>query len=129
MQFLGHVISGDGVSVDPTKIEAIQKWEQTKNATEVRSFLGLAGYYRLFIRNFSNIVVPLTSLTRKAVKFQWSEVQENAFQTLKDCLTNAPVLALPEGSDDFVVYSDTSKLGLGCVLMQKGKVLHMPPDS
>ena len=70
MQFLGHVILGDGVSVDPTKIEAIQKWEQPKNATEVRSFLGLAGYYRRFIHTFSKIVVPLTSLTRKDVKFE-----------------------------------------------------------
>ncbi|KAJ9538127.1 hypothetical protein OSB04_030860 [Centaurea solstitialis] len=107
--FLGHVISGDGVSVDSTKIEAIQKWEQPKNPSEVRSFLGLAGYYRRFIGDFSKIAVPLTSLTRK--------------DTLKDCLTNAPILALPEGSEDFVVYSDASLLGLGCVLMQWGKVI------
>ncbi|KAJ9548358.1 hypothetical protein OSB04_020901 [Centaurea solstitialis] len=123
VQFLGHVISGDGVSVDLTKIEAIQKWEQPKNPSEVRSFLGLAGYYRRFIRDFSKIAVPLTSLTRKDVKFEWTEAQDNAFQTLKDCLTNAPILALPEGSEDFVVYSDASLLGLGCVLMQRGKVI------
>ena len=88
VQFLGHVISGDGVSVDPTKIDAIQKWEQPKNGTEVRSFLGLAGYYRRFIRNFLKISMPLTSLTRKDVK--WSKVHENTFQTLKDGLMNAP---------------------------------------
>ncbi|KAJ9557756.1 hypothetical protein OSB04_012370 [Centaurea solstitialis] len=123
VQFLGHVISGDGVSVEPSKIEAIQKWEQPKNASEIRSFLGLAGYYRRFIRDFSKIAVPLTSLTRKDVKFVWSEAQGDAFQTLKDCLTRAPILALPEGNDDFVVYSDASKLGLGCVLMQRGKVI------
>ncbi|KAJ9567039.1 hypothetical protein OSB04_003005 [Centaurea solstitialis] len=123
LQFLGHVISGDGVSVDSTKIEAIQKWEQPKNPSEVRSFLGLAGYYRRFIRDFSKIAVPLTSLTRKDVKFEWTEAQDKAFQTLKDCLTNAPILALPEGSEDFVVYSDASLLGLGCVLMQRGKVI------
>ncbi|KAJ9539086.1 hypothetical protein OSB04_031819 [Centaurea solstitialis] len=123
VQFLAHVISGDGVSVEPSKIEAIQKYEQPKNASEVRSFLGLAGSYRQLIRDFSKIAVPLTSLTRKDVKFVWSEAQEDAFQTLKDCLTRAPILALPEGNDDFVVYSDASKLGLGCVLMQRGKVI------
>ncbi|KAJ9561902.1 hypothetical protein OSB04_007062 [Centaurea solstitialis] len=123
VQFLGHVISGDGVSVDSTKIEAIQKWEQPKNSSEVRSFLGLVGYYRRFIRDFSKIAMPLTSLTRKNVKFEWTEAQDKAFQTLKDCLTNAPILALPEGSEDFVVYSDASLLGLRCVLMQRGKVI------
>lgn len=123
VQFLGHTISCDGVSVDPSKIEAIQKWEQPKNASEVRSFLGLAGYYRRFIRDFSKIAVPLTSLTRKDIKFEWGEAQESAFQALKRSLTDAPVLALPEGSDDFVVYSDASKFGLGCVLMQRGKVI------
>ncbi|KAJ9561903.1 hypothetical protein OSB04_007063 [Centaurea solstitialis] len=123
VQFLGHVISGDGVSVDSTKIEAIQKWEQPKNPSKVRSFLGLAGYYRRFIRDFSKDAMPLTSLTRKDVKFEWTEAQDKAFQTLKDCLTNAPILALPEGSEDFVVYSDASLLGLGCALMQRGKVI------
>ncbi|KAJ9546759.1 hypothetical protein OSB04_019302 [Centaurea solstitialis] len=123
VQFLGHVISGDGVSVEPSKIEAIQKREQPKNALEVRSFLGLAGYYRRFIRDFSKVAVPLTSLTHKDVKFVWSEAQEDAFQTLKDYLTRVPILALPEGNDDFVVYSHASKLGLGCVLMQRGKVI------
>ncbi|KAJ9562454.1 hypothetical protein OSB04_007614 [Centaurea solstitialis] len=120
---LGHMISGEGVSVDPTKIEAVQNWEQPRNASEIRSFLGLAGYYRRFIKDFSKIYVPLTSLTRKDVKFVWTEAQEESFQTLKACLTNAPILALPEGNDDFVVYSDASKLGLGCVLMQRGKVI------
>ncbi|KAJ9537587.1 hypothetical protein OSB04_030320 [Centaurea solstitialis] len=123
VQFLGHTISYDGVSVDPSKVEAVKNWEQPKNVSEIRSFLGLAGYYRRFIRDFSKIAVPLTSLTRKDVKFEWGEAQENAFQALKSCLTNAPVLALPEGSDDLVVYSDASKLGLGCVLMQQGKVI------
>ena len=123
MQFLGHTISCDSVSVDPSKVEAVRNWERPKNAYEIRSFLGLAGYYRRFIRDFSKIAVPLTSLTRKDVKFEWGEAQENAFQALKHCLTDAPILALPEGSDDLVVYSDASKLGLGCVLMQRGKVI------
>ncbi|XP_024995868.1 uncharacterized protein LOC112529021 [Cynara cardunculus var. scolymus] len=110
VQFLGHMISGEGISVDPFKIEAIQNWEQPKNASEIRSFLGLEGYYRRFIKDFSKISVPLTSLTFKAVKFVWNEEQEKAFQLLKPCLTNASILALPEGNDDFVVYSDASKL-------------------
>ncbi|XP_024964387.1 uncharacterized protein LOC112504674 [Cynara cardunculus var. scolymus] len=103
VQFLGHTISCDGVSVDPSKVEAVKNWEQPKNASEIRSFLGLAGYYRRFIQYFSKIVVPLTSLTQKDVKFEWGEAQENAFQVLKLCLSNAHVLALPEGSDDLVV--------------------------
>ncbi|XP_024989207.1 uncharacterized protein LOC112523761 [Cynara cardunculus var. scolymus] len=123
IQFLGHTVSDDGISMDPAKIEAVQKWEQPKNASEIRSFLGLAGYYRRFIWDFSKIAVPLTYLTCKDVKFAWTEDQEKAFQTSKDCLTHAPVLALPEGSEGFVVYSDASRLGLGCVLMQKGKVI------
>ncbi|XP_024965905.1 uncharacterized protein LOC112506107 [Cynara cardunculus var. scolymus] len=123
VQFLGHTVSGDGISVDPAKIEAVQKWEQLKNASEIRSFLGLAGYYRRFIQDFSKIAVPLTSLTHKDAKFVWTKDQEKAFQTMKDCLTHAPILSLPEGSEDFVVYSDASRLGLGCVLMQKGRVI------
>ncbi|TLX69919.1 hypothetical protein E9993_22690, partial [Labilibacter sediminis] len=123
VQFLGHVVSGDGISVDPMKIEAIKNWEAPRNASEIRSFLGLAGYYRRFIKDFSKIAVPLTSLTRKDVKFEWCEAQEKAFTTLKECLTHAPVLSLPEGEEDFVVYSDASKFGLGCVLMQRGKAI------
>ncbi|XP_022019387.1 uncharacterized mitochondrial protein AtMg00860-like [Helianthus annuus] len=87
-------------------------------ATEVRSFLGLAGYYRQFISNFSKIAVPLTSLTQKNKTFEWGLKQEEAFQTLKQKLCDAPVLSLPEGNDDFVVYCDASNLGLGCILMQ-----------
>ncbi|KAJ9547083.1 hypothetical protein OSB04_019626 [Centaurea solstitialis] len=117
------MISGEGVSIDQTKIEAVQNWEQPRNASEIRSFLGLAGNYRRFIKDFSKIFVPRTSLTSKDVKFVWAEAQEESFQTLKACLTNAPILALPKGNDDFVVYSDASKLGLGCVLMQRGKVI------
>ena len=123
VQFLGHTISGDGISVDPAKIEAIQKWEQPKNPSNIRSFQGLAGYYRRFIKDFSKIAVPLTSLTRKDVKFEWDEAQDRAFQTLKEFLTDTPILALPEGSEDSVVYSDTYRLSLGCVLMQRGKVI------
>ncbi|KAI3681046.1 hypothetical protein L6452_35828 [Arctium lappa] len=123
VQFLGHVVSMDEVKVDPTKIEATMNWEPPMSPTEIRSFLGSAGYYRRFIQDFSKIASPLTSLTRKNVKFLWTETQEKAFRTFQKKLCKAPILSLPEGSDDFVVYSDASKLGLGCVLMQRGKVI------
>ncbi|GJY55073.1 putative reverse transcriptase domain-containing protein [Tanacetum coccineum] len=108
---------------DPSKIEAVKNWEAPRTPSEVRSFLGLAGYYRRFIENFSKIAKPLTVLTQKSKTYDWGEEQENAFQTLKDKLCNAPVLALPDGPEDFVVYCDASGLGLGCVLMQRGKVI------
>ena len=123
VQFLGHVVNEQGIKVDPAKIEAIEKWEPPRTPLEVRSFLGLAGYYRRFIQDFSRIAAPLTTLTRKNVKFEWKPEQDNAFNVLKEKLSSAPVLSLPEGNDGFVVYSDASKLGLGCVLMQNGKVI------
>ncbi|GJT31091.1 putative reverse transcriptase domain-containing protein [Tanacetum coccineum] len=94
-----------------------------KTPTKVPSFLGLAGYYRRFIENFSKIAKSLTILIQKSKIFDWGEEQELAFQTLKDKLCNAPVLALPDGPEDFVVYCDASEIGLGCVLMQRGKVI------
>ncbi|GJX71598.1 putative reverse transcriptase domain-containing protein [Tanacetum coccineum] len=117
VQFLGQVINGDGIHVDPSKIEAVKNWEAPRTPSEVRSFLGLAGYYRRFIDNFSKIAKPLTVLTQKSKTLDWGEEQENAFQTLKGKLCDAPVLALPDGPEDFVVYCDASGLGLGCVLM------------
>jgi hypothetical protein len=121
--FLGHVVSKDGVSLDPQKVEAIQKWPRPTSVTEIRSFLGLAGYYRRFIKDFSKISAPLTKLTQKHVVFQWNELCENSFQQLKDCLTSAPVLALPSSGGGYAVYCDASRIGLGCVLMQHGKVI------
>ncbi|GKC40186.1 putative nucleotidyltransferase, ribonuclease H [Tanacetum coccineum] len=123
VQFLGHVINGNGIHVDPSKIEAVKNWKAPRTPTEVRSFLGLAGYYRRFIENFSKIAKSLTILTQKSKTFDWGEEHELAFQTLKDKLCNAPVLALPDGPEDFVVYCDASGIGLGCVLMQRGKVI------
>ncbi|KAI3758179.1 hypothetical protein L6452_05732 [Arctium lappa] len=123
VQFLGHVVTRDGVKVDPSKIEAMMNWESPKSPSEIRSFLGLAGYYRRFIQDFSKIASSLTVLTRKNVKFEWTETQEKAFRILQKKLCEAPILSLPEGSEDFVVYRDTSKMGLGCVLMQWGKVI------
>ncbi|GJY14917.1 putative reverse transcriptase domain-containing protein [Tanacetum coccineum] len=122
-RFLGHVINGDGIHIDPSKIEAVKNWKAPRTPSEVHSFLGLAGYYRRFIKDFSKIAKPLTVLTQKSKTFDWGEEQENAFQILKDKLCNAPVLALPDGPEDVLVYCDASGLGLGCVLMQRGKVI------
>ncbi|GJU53050.1 putative reverse transcriptase domain-containing protein [Tanacetum coccineum] len=123
VQFLGHVINGNGIHVDPSKIEAVKNWKAPRTSTEVRSFLGLARYYRRFIKNFSKIAKSLTILTQKSKTFDWGEEQELAFQTLKDKLCNAPVLALPDGPEDFVVYCDAFGIGLGYVLIQRGKVI------
>ncbi|KAI3795130.1 hypothetical protein L1987_37776 [Smallanthus sonchifolius] len=123
VQFLGHIVNEKGIHVDPTKIEAVKNWQAPKTPTEVRSFLGLAGYYRRFISNFSKIAVPLTALTHKGKPYEWGPKQEEAFQTLKQKLCEAPILILPNGTEDFVVYCDASHLGLGCVLMQQGKVI------
>ncbi|GJX29920.1 putative reverse transcriptase domain-containing protein [Tanacetum coccineum] len=119
VQFLGYVINSEGIHVDPSKIEAVKSWETPRTPFEVCSFLGLAGYYRRFIENFSKIAKPLTVLTQKSKTCAWGKEQENAFQTLKDKLCNALVLALPDEPKDFVVYCDASGLGLGCVLMQR----------
>ncbi|KAI3799955.1 hypothetical protein L1987_35261 [Smallanthus sonchifolius] len=123
VHFLGHVINKEGIHVDPSKIEAIKNWEAPKTPTEVRQFLGLASYYRRFIENFSKIALPLTTLTQKEKKYDWSDKQESAFQLLKQKLCSAPILSLPEGIDNFVVYCDASHQGLGCVLMQRDKVI------
>ena len=121
--FLGRVVSADGIYVDPQKVEAVSNWEQPTMVTEVRSFLGLAGYYRRFIEGFSKIAGPLHCLTRKGVKFKWADRCEGSFQTLKEMLTSAPVLTLPKGNEGFEVYSDASCQGLGCVLMQHKRVV------
>ena len=121
--FLGHVVYADGIYVDPQKVEAVANWGQPTTVTEVRSFLGLAGYYRRFIEGFSKIAGPLHCLTRKEVKFEWTDRCEGSFQTLKEKLTSAPVLTLPEGNEGFEVNNDASYLGLGCVLMQHKRVV------
>ncbi|KAJ0522988.1 putative nucleotidyltransferase, Ribonuclease H [Helianthus annuus] len=123
VQFLGHVVNKDGIHVDPSKVDSIRNWPAPRTPTEIRQFLGLAGYYRRFIKDFSKIAQPLTLLTQKGVTYRWGEPQETAFQHLKDRLCSAPILSLPEGTDDFVVYCDASIQGLGCVLMQRDKVI------
>nr|GEZ53401.1 retrotransposon protein, putative, Ty3-gypsy subclass [Tanacetum cinerariifolium] len=121
--FLGHIVSADGITIDPAKVDAITKLPRPKTVTEIRSFLGLAGYYRRFVEGFSCLSLPLTKLMRKGEKFVWDEEQEKSFEELKKILVSAPILTLPSGSGGFQTYSDASKKGLVCVLMQHGKVI------
>nr|GEZ25324.1 putative reverse transcriptase domain-containing protein [Tanacetum cinerariifolium] len=122
VQFLGHMIDSQGIHMDPAKIESIKDWASPKTATEIRQFLGLASYYRRFIKGFSKIVKSMTKLTQKKVKYDWGDKQEAAFQIIKQNLCSAPILALPEGSGDFIVCGGSIK-GLGAVLMQREKVI------
>ena len=121
--FLGHILTAEGVAVDSEKVEAVSNWQQPTNVSEIRSFLGLAGYYRRFIEGFSKIAWPMTELLKKEKKFVWIEFCERSFQKLKRRLTTAPVLTLPDIHRDFVIYCDASRQKLGCVLMQDGKVV------
>ncbi|GJU15037.1 putative reverse transcriptase domain-containing protein [Tanacetum coccineum] len=123
VHFLGHVVNQNGIHVDPSKIKAVKNWKAPTTPSEIRSFLGLAGYYRRFIANFSKIAKPLTSLTHKNKKYEWGVEQEEAFQNLKYNLYDAPILSLPDGVEDFLVYCDASNQGLSCVLVQRGKVI------
>ncbi|GJR21912.1 putative reverse transcriptase domain-containing protein [Tanacetum coccineum] len=111
VQFLSHVIDCQGIHVDPTKIESIKDWSSPKSPTEIRQFLGLVGCYRRFIEGFLKITKLMTKLTQKKVKFVWGDKQEAAFQLLKQKLCSAPILALPEGSEDFFAYCDASIKG------------------
>ena len=117
------MVTKDGVSVDPGKVDVVSNWRRHNTVTKIRSFLGLAGYYRQFIEGFSKITLPLTRLTQKRVKFEWSNDCERSFQELKSKLMTTPILTILLGLGGIVVYSDASRLGLGCVLMQHGKVV------
>nr|GFB79962.1 putative reverse transcriptase domain-containing protein [Tanacetum cinerariifolium] len=112
-----------GIHVDPTEIESVKDWASPKSPTEIRQFLGLTGYDRRFIEGLSKITKTMTKLTQKKIKFEWGDKQEAAFQLLKQKLCSVPILALPKGSEDFVVYCDASNKGLGAVLMQREKVI------
>ena len=105
------------------RLKLLLNRERPKTPTEVRSFMGLAGYYQRFVQDFSKIATPLTKLTRKNEKFEWNDKCEANFQELRQRLVTAPVLALPDDKGDFVIFSDASLKGLGCVLMQNGKLL------
>ena len=123
VSFLGHVVSNGGIAVDPSKVRDVLNWKPPIDVGEIRSFLGLAGYYRRFIEGFSKLVKPMTALLEKNVKFVWSEKCQANFEELKKMLTIAPVLVLPDLSKNFLIYCDASRQGLGCVLMQEGRVV------
>ena len=123
VQFLGHILTPKGISMDPSKVQDVLNWKSSKSVHQIRQFLGLAGYYRYFIPDFSKIAQPMTKLVQKEVKFVWNLACEEAFQALKKFLTTAPVLAQPDIDRPFDVYCDASKTGLGCVLMQDGHVI------
>jgi hypothetical protein len=121
--FLGHVISAGGISIDPSKVMDVLNLMPLMNASEIQSFLGLAGYYRRFITDFSKIAKPMTRLLEKNKDFDWTEECQANFEELKKRLTSAPVLILPDITKKFDIYCDASRQGLGCVLMQDGKVV------
>ncbi|GJU14509.1 reverse transcriptase [Tanacetum coccineum] len=121
--FLGHIVSADGIIMDPSKVEAITKWPRPTTVTRLEGFLGLAGYYLTFIRVSPITLTHLTQLMRKGEKFVWTDERNESFEELKRRLVSAPILTLPSGSGGFQIYSDASKKGLGCVLMQHGKVI------
>ena len=117
--FLGHIVSKDGISTDPSKTEAVKEWPQQTTVTEVRSFLGTCSYYRKFIRDFSSIAKPLHRLTEKTTKFEWTALQQEAFDKLKESLTETPILSYPDFSVSYILDTDASNDGVGGVLSQK----------
>ena len=117
------MLSDEGILVDPTKVQEDLDWKAPTSVYEVRSFLGLAGYYRRFILDFSKIATAMTRLLQKDVKFVWTSKCETSFHTLQTLLTSAPVLAQPDIEKPFDVFCDASGTGLGCVLMQEGRVI------
>ena len=119
VSFLGHVVSEDGIEPDPSKIEAVRTWPRPRTLTELRSFIGLASYYRDHIRSFASVARPLHFLTKKGVRFEWAEAQETAFNQLKELLTSAPVLAAPMDTGTFILDCDASNEALGIVLQQE----------
>lgn len=123
VSFLGHVVIMEGIIVDETKVATVREWARPTSVTEIKSFLGLARYYRRFVQGFLFIAAPMTRLTKKGISFQWSEKCEVNFQKLKELLISAPILALPKEGVPFVAYCDASGVGLGRVLMQRGRVV------
>ena len=115
IHFLGHIVSKDGVRMNPTKIEAIVSWSDLKTVHDVRSFLGLCSYYRRFVRHFAEIASPLHALQKKAIKWQWTDKEKSAFGCLKTKMTTDPVLVLPDLSKSFVVQCDACGNNIGAV--------------
>jgi len=123
ISYLGHIISANGLSTDPAKIKVISEWPQPANVKALRSYLGLAGYYRKFVRNFGIIAKPLTELLKKDVLFIWTSVHDSVFQALKSALCSSPVLALLDFSQPFHIETDACGYGVGAVLTQNGHPL------
>jgi hypothetical protein len=121
--FLGHNISAEGVSIDPSKVKDVLNWMPPMNALEIQSFLRLAGYYHRFKNDFSKIAKPMMKLLEKNKNFEWTEECQTSFEELKKRLTSAPVLVLPDLTRKFDIYCDTSRRGLCCVLVQEGQVV------
>jgi hypothetical protein len=121
--FLGHIINQEGLVVDPKKVTTILDWEARKDVRGIKSFIGMAGYYRCFIEGFFKIARPMTALLAKKVEFKWTPACQKSFETLKEKLMTTPVLILPDVHKPFSVYCDASYTGLGCVLMQEGRVV------
>jgi hypothetical protein len=123
VSFLGHILTAEGVAVDPEKVTTVANWKRLASVTEIWSFLRLAGYYRRFIEGFSKIARPMTTLLQKDKKFEWTNACERSFCELKRILTTASVLVLPDIHKNFTIYCDASRHGLGCVLIQEGRVI------
>ena len=121
--FMGHVISSEGIMVDPQTGAAMKGWPRPMTLSNIWSILGLVRYYRQFVESFSSIATPLTKLTQKKVKFSWSDACEGSFEKLKDKLTLNPILTLHEGTNGFILYCKAAHVGLGCVLMMHAKVV------
>jgi len=119
VDYLGHKISKEGVQVDPSKIKAIMEWPKPDNISKLRGFLGLTGYYRIFVKNYAHKTAPLTNLLKKN-SFQWNSEAEKCFETLKCMMSSTPILAMPDFTKPFVVECDASGFRLGAVLMQEG---------
>ena len=117
------MVTKDGIQVDPQKIESVSEWPRPTIVIEIISFLGLTGHYRRFVQDFSRIAAPMTCLTQKNAKFVWSDACENSFQFMRERLTTASVLILPDGEGKYTAYCDASRVRLGCVLMQNSRVV------
>jgi hypothetical protein len=123
VSFLGHILTAEGVAIDPVKVTTVANWKRPASVIEIQSFLGLVGYYKRFIEGFSKIARPMTILLQKDKKFEWTNTCERSFCELKRRLTTAPVLVMSDIHKDFTIYYDASRQGLGCVLMQEGRVI------
>jgi hypothetical protein len=123
VSLLGHVVSNGGIAVDPSKVKDVLNWKPPSTVFEIYSFLGLAGYYRRFIEGFSKLAKPMIALLEKNAKFIWSEKCQANFEEFKKKLTTTPVLILLDLSKSFSIYCDASRQGLGCALMQEGRVV------